>query len=400
MAGRAASPPVDAPLQTDQLNFSAWVEVNLDNMQANLLELEKHSQVPILPVLKGDAYGHGAPAVAAFLQSQGYGRIAVSTVDEALPIVKSVRGVSVLLLTPPLANQIPLVVKHRLIPTVAAEEVVSQLAEKARLNRRAIAVELKIDTGFGRLGASPDEALHLARLIKNTPWLKLQGVFTHFSSAFHDLAFTESQLAKLLQVRGELTKEGCPDLRWHAASSAAFLTLSQSHLDLVRIGTLLYGQAPLPLDTSWRLAPTWACKARIIQIRDFPRGQTIGYGKTYRTRRPTRAGIIALGYGHGLHIEPETDPWRQIKEAVGKLLHTPHSAVSWGATPLPILGRIGMGLTCVDLTAAAHLQAGDALDISMRRVTASQSLPRIYLRRGEVKYIALNGRLAHLGSIQ
>ncbi len=149
--------------------------------------------------------------------------------------------------------------------------------------------------------------------------------------------------------------------------------------------------------------PTWACKARIIQIRNFSKGQTIGYGKSYRVRRPLKAGIIALGYGHGLHMEPETaPPWRQIKEAVGKLFQPTRPDVSWQATPLPILGRIGMGLTCVDLSAVDELQAGgDALCVSMRRVTASQSLPRIYLRRGgEIKYVALNGRLSFLGSIQ
>lgn len=400
MAARPPGPSTDAQLQTARLNFSAWVEVNLDHLQANLTELERHCRVPILPVLKGDAYGHGAPAVAVFLQTLGYQKLAVSTVDEALPVARAARGASILLLTPPLASQVPLVVKHRLIPTVATAESIIQLNEGARQNRQPIAVELKIDTGFGRLGAAPQEAVKLARLIKNTPWLRLQGVFTHFSSAFHDPSFTERQLGRLLDIRGRFAEEGWHNLHWHAASSAAFLTLPQSHLDLVRIGTLLYGQTPLPLDPSWRLLPTWACKARIIQIRNFSKGQTIGYGKSYRVRRPLKAGIIALGYGHGLHMEPETAPWRQIKEAVGKLFQPTRPDVSWQATSLPILGRIGMGLTCVDLSAADELQAGDALCVSMRRVTASQSLPRIYLRRGEIKYVALNGRLSFSGSIQ
>lgn len=399
MARRPASPPVAAPAQTDQLNFSAWIEVSLDNLQANLTELETHGQVPILPVLKGDAYGHGAPAVAAFLQSLGYQRLAVSTVDEALPILKAVRGVSLLLLTPPLLNQLPLVVKHRVVPTVATQQLITQLAQEAQQSRRTVALELKVDTGFGRLGAAPDEAVRLARLIKKTPWLKLQGVFTHFSAAFHDISFTKRQLGQLQQVRNVLEEEGWHDLHWHAASSAAFLTLPQSHLDLVRIGTLLYGQAPLPLVPSW-LLPTWICKARIVQIRNFSKGQTIGYGKNYRARRPIRAGIIALGYGHGLHMEPETAPWRQIREAVGKLFQAPPSPVSCGATPLPILGRIGMGLTCIDLSQASGLHEGDTLTVLMRRVTASQSLPRVYLLQGRIKYIALNGRLTRPAFVQ
>ena len=385
MAAPSTGTPLAAHTKTPQLKHSAWIEVNLDNLQHNLGELEKHSKVPVLPVLKGDAYGHGAPAIAAFLKKQGYKRLAVSTVDEALPIVRKVRDVSILLLTPPLPDQLDLVCKYRLTPTVCTGKLIHQLTAIAKAKGQRTSVELKIDTGLGRLGARLEEIPMLAALIKKTPWLKLQGVFTHFSAAFADPVFSRYQLSQLLEVRTLLQAHGWHELYWHAANSAAFVLYPESHLNLVRIGTLLYGQSPVPLDDSWQLLPTWECKARIIQIRQFAKGETIGYGREYRTKRPVRAGIIPLGYSHGLMLEPEKSPWRQIGSVVGRVIISPPSPISHNKKPLPILGRIGMGLTCVDLSSVPELEEGDVVTAAMRRVTASQSLPKIYLVGGRLR---------------
>ena len=389
---RGISPAqLDSKLQAKQLGFSSWIEVNLSALEHNLKQVQNHSQSPILPILKGDAYGHGAPVVAAFLQSKGCSLLGVSNLEEALEVLEFVKA-PLLLLTPPLEHQLPLVVKHGLIPTITSRDQVPSLAKEAALKSKTITVHIKVDTGFGRLGIVPRDFLDLVFLIKKTPHLHLGGVFTHFSVATTDRKYTLGQLSKILALKEQLKTMNFPTkVSWHVANSAAFLTLPESHLDLVRVGTLLYGQSPLPLPDGWDLAETWQFKSRIIQVHTLPKGHPIGYGRDYYTKKPTRVGVIPVGYGHGLDLEPQSTLWRQLKHGLHRSLQTDQPIRSADG-PLPILGRVGMGLSCVDLTKAPNLTRGDEVTVSMRRVTTSGHVPRIYLQDGRVKCIFWNGR--------
>ena len=136
------------------LGFSAWVEVNLSALEHNLQLAKGRSPTPILPILKGDAYGHGAPVIAAFLKSKGCSALGVSTVEEALDILEWTNA-QIVLLTPPLPEQLPAVVERGMIPTITSPEVVPQLNRLAKLRKRVLTVQIKVDTGFGRLGVAP-----------------------------------------------------------------------------------------------------------------------------------------------------------------------------------------------------------------------------------------------------
>lgn len=354
--------------------------------------LQEHSKVPILPILKGDAYGHGAPVVSAFLKSRGYGLLGVSSLEEALSILQ-ITPVRLLVLTPPLLGQLAPLLQHRLLATITSASIIPHLGRIAKERRQYVTVHVKVDTGFGRLGAAPDELVDLVRQIQKTPYLRLGGVFTHFSVAFSDTRYTQQQLRTFLALKDQLTKMGTyPDLLWHAANSAAFLTLPASHLDLVRLGTLLYGQSPVSLDPPWDLAETWQFKTRIIEIRTLPKGHSVGYGRLFRTKETTRIGVIPVGYGLGLELEPQSTPWRQIKQALGKGLKGQHF-VFHPQGPLPILGRVGMGLTSVDLTRTPDIQVGDEVYVAMRRVTASAHVPRFYYQNGAIKCIYWNHKI-------
>lgn len=379
-------------LQKANLNFSAWIEVDLDALKHNFNMIQSKSQAQVLPILKSNAYGHGAPVVAAFLQSRGCSLIGVSSIEEALEILKFTKA-QILTLTPPLAEQVPLVVKYGLLTTVTDPQQVINLARVAKLKRRQITVHIKVDTGFGRLGTSPHDFIDLALLVQRTPFIKLGGVFTHFPQAATNSRLTLEQLNKFLALKSKLEAiEGQTNLVWHAANSAAFSTIPASHLDAVRVGTLLYGQAPLRLDQTWQLAETWRFKTRIIQIKTLPKGHAIGYGGIYHTKKPTRVGVIPVGYSHGLDLEPQSTPWRQLKHIMANAFKTEqHIFASEGS--VPILGRISMGLSCVDLSAVPELKVGDELVVSMRRVTADKTLPRIYYLDGQIKCIFWNGKV-------
>lgn len=386
----------NSPLVTEEkergLAWSTWIEVNLDALAHNLNQIEEHGHTPILPILKGDAYGHGAPVVAAFLQNLGYQFMGVSSVEEALTILEFTKP-SLLLLTPPRSEQLPLILKHGIIPTVTSTHLVHELGRLAQARGDKVVVHLKVDTGFGRLGVAPEDALELVTLIKKTPYLSLGGIFTHFSMAFQNPKFTQEQLRRLLKLREQLTKEGVTEVLWHGANSAAFLTLPRSHLDLVRIGTLLYGQSPLPLDHTWDLQETWEAKTRLLQIRTLPKGHRVGYGGDYKTRKATRVGVIGVGFAHGLELEPQGTPPHQLKLALGRLWRANHPRVFYQGQPLPIIGRIGMGLSCIDLSSAPQLEVGQELMVPMRRVTSNAHLPRLYYHKGLMHCAFWNNRL-------
>jgi alanine racemase len=376
----------------DAQAYSCWIEVDLSALETNLRTIENHSQVPLLPVLKGDAYGHGAPIVAAFLKSRGYSLLAVSSLEEALEIL-AVVPLSLLVLTPPLPSQLALFLQHHLIPTITSLDQLAVLASLAQRRGQKVTIHLKVDTGFGRLGLAPDDLLPLIEKLPDMPSITLGGVLTHFPAALKERKFTIDQLSLFLALREKVRSLGdYGHVLWHGANSSAFLTLPASHLDLVRIGTLLYGQSPLPGQPPWSLATTWQFKTRLVQIRTLPKGHSVGYGRLYRTKRPTRMGVIPVGYSHGLELEPLSTPWRQIKQALGQELRGKHF-IFHPLGPLPILGRVGMGLTSVDLSNIPQAKVGDSVTVSMRRVTASKHAPRIYYLGGVIKCMAWNNHI-------
>lgn len=398
MAKRLECPPTTQNKEEEPLlNCSSWIEINLDALAHNLREIQKHTQAAICPILKGDAYGCGAPVLSAFLQSQGLNLLGVSDLEEALEIIPYTSG-QILLLTPPLPWQLPGVLKHNLIPTVSSAPLISELGDLARRRRQRVFLHLKVDTGLGRLGAEPGAVPGLAELIKKNPYLKLVGVFTHLARASHRFS-AQKQLSRFLELKKKLSQSGWTSLSWHAASSKALVALPSSHLDLVRPGTLLYGEAPLSLDRSWNLQKTWSFHTRLIEIKRLPKNHPIGYGGSFRTKEPTTVGIIPVGYGHGLQLEPQTASWRQIKQGLSKTLKQKPVIFVPGQGPLPILGRIGMGLTCLDLNGFPHLKVGDELYVAMRRVTAKRSLPKVYLWEGRPHCVFWGQKLYREGRV-
>lgn len=394
--GLSITQPDQKQKEAELLNFSSWVEINLNAIAHNLKTIAAHSQAPILPILKSDAYGHGAPIVAPFLISEGCSLLGVGTVDEALSILKLCK-VPLMVLTPPLPHQIPQVLQHEVICTITSVLQLKNLASKALQNRKQVTVHIKVDTGLGRLGATHKEALELGKLIKKQPFIKLAGVFTHFADASNDQRFTSLQLHRLLKLKKEFSDLDYKNLTWHATNSKGLITLPSSHLDLVRIGTLLYGEAPLSLDSSWHLDKTWEFKTRLIQVRVLPPGHTIGYNREYRTKSTINMGIIPVGFNHGLRLEPQVAKWRQLKHAIAETI-VAKSSVFYKEKPLPILGKVGMGLTCLDLSAVPNLKVGEEITVKMRRTTSNTALPKIYFLDNQVKCILWENKVFRDGA--
>ncbi len=371
------------------MNWSAWIEVDLDALAHNFREIQSQTKAQVCPVVKGDAYGHGAPVVVRHLSKECAACFAVGSVEEALT-VRTISQAPLLLLTPPFPEHVEAVVRYRLTPTVTSSALVDKLAQAVGRRSQPLPVHMKVDTGLGRLGVHPQDAVPLAKHITSFPNLKLAGVYTHFADGSNHTT-TDKQMQEFLRLRERLTQDGFSGIIWHAANSRAFCLSPKTHLDMVRIGTLLYGQGYA--GARMVLKDTWALYAKVVSVRHFPAGSRLGYGGTFHARRPITVGVVPVGYGDGLQLEPRSTPAVQIRRTVRSLLLRGQGEAFLNKQPLPIVGKVGMNLTCLDLSGVPNPKPGMVVRLEARRATISRGLPKVYKQGGRVICIWWQGRL-------
>ena len=373
--------------------MNVWIEVNRAALRRNLqLAQQVAGGAKVIAVVKANAYGHGAVECARVFAEAGAAMLAVTRLDEAVPLREAGIGAPILLLAPPLPDECLTAVEHDLTACVGCLADAQHLSAAARAKGRAARLHLKINTGMGRLGVEPEEARAVAEQIAALPGVALEAAFTHFATASEDdKAAAEKQLAAFLAVRAEL-RETVP--QFHCANSAALLRFPAARLDFVRPGTMLYGQFPSAAaavagkQQNVALADTWKVKARVVAVRDVKPGQSVGYGGEWRAAKPSRIATVAIGFADGLSQQPET----RESGAWGTLQNTAKSLARRGRGPIfrtvsfpspqgrlraPIIGRIAMQSCSVDVT-GLPVAVGDALEVFLRRTSAGSHLPRVY----------------------
>jgi len=381
---------------------STWVEVDLDRFAANLRALRALAGGTggILLVVKADAYGHGAVEIAAAAEAEGVSLLGVATLHEGIQLRQSGSTLPIVVLSPLLTSEIEEAVAHGLDPTVHDLQFAEALSRAGQQSGRPLRCHVEVDTGMGRTGVRRAEALAFFERLSALPALRLASAFTHFPDADgDDLAFSREQIDDFESLLRQLAERGIRPPRVHAANSAGAVNLPASRYDWLRVGLVAYGHRPPRCDAAIDLEPVMAFKSRLVQIRDLPAGAPISYGRTYVTRRPTRTGVVAVGYGHGYS-------W----------LLSSRGAMLVGGRRVPILGRVTMDLTMVDLT-DVPAEVGDEVvlfgdqgeeSLSLDEVAkGSETLPyevmctigkrvtRIYVRDGRpVKLTSLVGESA------
>jgi alanine racemase len=329
--------------------------VSLKTLRANFGELQQRvgNDVTICAVVKADAYGHGAVPCALALQHEGANWFGVTSLDEAIPL----RGVGIrgriLLMTGFWPSEEEELVRMDLTPTVwelSQLELVNKAA--AKLGVKPHPVHLKIDTGMGRLGITPSQLPAVCSLLKSLSHLHLEGVSTHFaSSEVLDAASVDEQLNRFEDAVATLRSGGFDPEFIHAANSNAIISRPKSWFNMVRPGLSLYGYY-LPFERAGRevsgsalrlgVKPVLTWKTRILSLRDIGGGQPLGYGGTYVTKAPARIAVLPVGYADGLN--------RQVSS---------RGRVIVRETYAPIVGRISMDLTLIDVTGIAGVTVGD-----------------------------------------
>lgn len=288
----------------------------------------------MIAVLKADAYGHGAAAVARRLAAEGARRFAVADAREAIALRRASVSGEILLLNFCEAGDLPLCRGYGLMPTLYDMTQVRDFAQASTGAAAALPVHVKLDTGLGRLGFRPEQLPEVAELLRAAPGLRVEGVFSHLASAEkRSAATTSSQVRVFREALGVLAAAGLPTGLVHLANSAGVLAHPDSHFDAVRPGIALYGVPPWDSEEGELLEPAMSLETRVMSVKRVPAGTPLGYGGSFVTSRPSTIAVLPIGYHDGLR--------RSFSGRVSVLLR---------GREAPIVGAVSMDLTLVDAT--------------------------------------------------
>jgi alanine racemase len=354
------------------VSFPTWVEVNLDALEHNIAEIRRRIGVArrMLLVVKADAYGHGAPEVSRVAQDAGVDFLGVATVHEGMELRRAGIRLPIVILSPTLASEIDEILQHDLRASVSSFEYARVLSDRACALSLSAIVHVEVDTGMGRSGVDETEAPALLQRVNALPNVTLEGVFTHFPDcAPGQTSFAEGQLARFLALVGETRAAGVAVPLAHAANTAGLLALPQSSLDMVRPGLMAYGHTHTGIGLVENLQPVMALKSRIVLLRPTPPGRSISYDRTFTTTRESRIAVIAAGYGHGLSLQLSNR---------GRVLVRGREA--------PIVGRVTMDMTMLDVTDIPGVEVGDEVVIFGAQDGARISLEEVARQSETLSY--------------
>lgn len=335
-------------------------EIKMDALRQNLAAIRSRlpGRVFVCPAVKANAYGHGLEIVTQALQAADVRRAAVANLAEALELRRLGWTGSILCFGPALA-QCPAsagdecsaaIVEADVTVTVTSWAEAEALARAAERSGRRGRVEVKVDSGMGRMGLPPQGAYELIRRIAGHPSLEPAGVYTHLATADEeDLAFAHQQLQVFAALRERLRADGIATGCCHAANSAAIFRLPAAHLDGVRPGLALYGYWAGPAgERPADLRPSLRICTRLTAVRPMPADASVGYGCTFRTGRPSTIGVVPLGYADGYR-----------RSLSNRTVMTLDSCRGQPRRIVPVVGRISMDQTTLDLTDAGDVRVGD-----------------------------------------
>ena len=386
-----------------------WAEVSLGALTYNLEAIRKYvnpadekRKAPrkILSIVKGNAYGHGGPQVAKALEKAGSDWFGVTCTDEGIALREAGVRKPILILTGFVPGEEVRLLEHDLTAVIHRCDQLAPLERVAarRGGRKPASFHLKIDTGMNRLGIASADVDCFARQLAKCKHLQLTGIFSHFASSevFTDTTVgkqTCEQEKRFYAALERLRALGIDPGLVHLANSAAIVTRPETWADMVRPGAILYGYHPgydpaekrEEAEKLLSLKPVMSLRSKIISLRSVPAAAGIGYNATFVAQRPSRIGVLAAGYGDGIH--------RSLGNRGNVLLR---------GKLAPIIGIISMDVTMIDVTDVEGVEIGEVATIygsdgsqvlpanrvarSIGTVTsdllsaASQRVQRIYVR--------------------
>jgi alanine racemase len=355
----------------------AWVEIDLGRLRRNLRLIRRDlpQRVQLMAVLKDEAYGHGALEVVRIALEEGASFLGLSTLEEAMALRNAGITAPMLLLGERQEAELPWCVQHDLTVCVNEPNTVRQLARVASAVGKRAPVHVKVHTGMSRYGVRWDEALPLIETIIAEKSLRLEGVMTHFAQSDEtDKTFANLQFARFNEVLNGMTARNLAVEYRHTCNSGGFLDLPHAHLDMVRVGILMYGIFPSSVCRRIPgIEPVMSVKARIASIQRLEPGEVVGYGMRYAATSPRRIAVLPIGYGDG---------FPRVRNQGGALIHGKRA---------PLVGGIAMDALMVDITEIPEAQMWEEAVIMGRQGAEEITVHDMAKLKNSVSYDVLTG---------
>ncbi|MCI0513930.1 alanine racemase [candidate division KSB1 bacterium] len=349
-----------------------YAEIDLGALRYNIGQIQKKvAPAKLMAVVKANAYGHGAVAVARTALAMGVSYLAVARVAEAIELREHGITAPILVFGGAFPQEIESYLRHDLEMTIYSGSSAQLLSERAQAFKKTARIHLKVDTGMGRVGVRWDQAVALAEKIIKLPRLELVGLMTHFASSDERAkSFANLQLQRFTDISREVQRRGISIQYKHAANSGAILDLPEAHLDLVRMGMMMYGWYPSSQTTeSVPIRPVMSFKTQVLYVKEIQPGDSVSYGRLFIADRPTRIATLPVGYADGYN----------------RLLSNRGNVLIRGKQ-FPVVGRVCMDLIHVNLGADTEVQPGDEVVLFGRQGTAVISVYEIGAQLQTIPY--------------
>lgn len=368
----------------------SWIEINKKALESNLTAFKKHvgKSVALMPVIKANAYGHGAGEIGKICDAfSGVSRLCVAGLNEALElsqigVKKPIQILSFYDLDFESISELVLI--SEIIFTIYSPEQVNFLDRVGEKTGKKIKVHLKIDTGTTRVGVLPETALEMALKVARTPFLDLEGVWTHFASSEEDKDFTLSQLGSLQRVIAQLKKQNVPVRFNHSACTAATILYPETHLNAVRVGLGVYGLHPnKKTEKKIDLRPVMNVNTKVVQLKKVPEKTSISYARTFFTTSKSLIAVLPFGYYDGYD--------RRLSNQGEVLIH---------GVRCKVRGRVCMNLMMVDATRLSNkVKVGDTALILGQQNTKKISADELAQKMDGISYEVVTRFGRHLPKI-
>ena len=352
------------------------IRVDLDALTHNLQALQRHVTVPVMGIVKANAYGHGLIPVARHLEEQGIPQLGVAFVEEGLALRAAGVRVPILVLGGIHAPQVSRFLLHDLEVTVSSIDKLRQVEQAAESIGRKAVIHLKLDTGMERIGVHSESAASFLEAAVASRWCTLKGIYSHLACADDPASpMTAVQLQRFLAACSHFDRIGAPMPVRHLANSGGVLHFPETWLDMVRPGIAMYGVMPDPAShRAVDLKPALSLVSSVVYFKVVKAGRTVSYGATWTAGSDTRLITLPIGYGDG---------FPRALSSRGEVLVRGQRH--------PIVGRICMDQFMVDIGAAGSAYNGDEVVLIGRQGEAMIDCEAVAQAAGTIPYEILTG---------
>ena len=360
------------------------IDVDLDALAHNLRGIRAHVGVPVMGIVKANAYGHGLVPVALHLQAQGIEQLGVAFLEEGIALRQAGITIPILVLGGIFGPQVVQFIAHDLEITVSSLDKLRQVEDAAQALGRKAVIHLKIDTGMERIGVHSYSAAPFIEAAVASKWCVLKGIYSHLACADDpQSSMTGLQVERFLEACAHFTRIGAPMPLRHLANSGGVLHFPETHLDMVRPGILLYGVLPDPASQpAVDVKPVLSLVSQVVYFKVVKAGNPVSYGATWAPVEDTRVVTIPIGYGDGypraLSSRGEVLIRGQRYPIVGRIcmdqfmVDIGHDS-AWNEDEVVLIGRQGEAMITVESVARA------AGTIPYEILTGlNQRIPRVY----------------------